>query len=150
MLLPLAVPPADRPTLIGLAAIDDRPGLEIVTSLLHGASTDVYTLFRATKSKLQRIGPDDEPEGPFAAGSTVLDVHGVDCVRPGLVVQAGAGAAEGRRPRWNATLDYWRIDGRELRRVRQARVVVAPKRLFTLPGLLGPQPFPHCLEIRSP
>ena len=133
----------------GLAALDHRPGLAIVLTVHEGASTAFGKLFRLRGGALERIPIPAAAGGEFAYEGSVGHFNVIDCVRKrsGLVWISGYGLDGGSH--------Y--IQERRLYRLLEDRLVPV-RHESSRPALSDaghfrefaePQPFPHCLVVRS-
>lgn len=90
---------ARPPNLVTVAQIDGRGGLDVVVSLLAGASTDFSGVFILMDDELERLEVPNGPAGDlFPTGGTVANIAGSDCAGDGRVVisEAIAAGAPGR------------------------------------------------------
>lgn len=130
----------DRPPFLnGLAAIDRRPGLEIVATLEYGASTAFAAVFGVEGGRLIRFGlPASAPQPSFAYGGTVVHFDGVDCAHPGEVVATSTSDATVEERTYEITSTRFRLVGKSTSTQRPGA-----NRLFADPL------FPSCMEIRA-
>ena len=132
----------------GLAALDRRPGLEIVVTVHQGASTAFGQIFRIEHGDLRRIrlpGFGDE----FAYEGSVTHFDVIDCARPrsGLLWISGYGL-DGET-HYNQDRTLYRLTGQRLVRVRHESSRPAVQQAGKFPEFAEPQPFPHCLVVRN-
>lgn len=131
-------PPQNHPSVVALAAIDRRPGLEIVVELGCGAHTCMGTIFGVESRRLRewRIPPNVIRYG----GSVGTGSHAVDCVNQrGIVV---ATSFDHRRSLLFRT--WHRARGGRLERTSST------KSESTREGLAGTdRPFARCTVVRA-
>ena len=132
----------------GLAALDRTPGLEIVVTVHHGASTLFGQLFRVENGELARIRIPAF-EGEFAYEGSVTHFNVIDCARPrsGLIWISGYGLDDDSHYIQERTL--YRLIGDKFVQVRRESSRLAIPAAGRFPEFAEPQPFPHCLVVRN-
>jgi hypothetical protein len=132
----------------GLAALDRAPGLEIVVTVHHGASTAFGELFRVENGALARIRIPGFG-GEFAYEGSVTHFNVIDCARPqsGLIWISGYGLDDSSHYIQERTL--YRLAGDRLAQVRHESSRVSVPTAGRFPEFAEPQPFPHCLVVRN-
>jgi hypothetical protein len=133
----------------GLAAIDSRPGLAIVVTVHQGASTAFGQIFSLEGGALRRIPIPGTAGGEFAYEGSVTHFDVLDCARKrtGLIWISGYWWDGGSRYVQERTLH--RLTGDELVRTRRERSRPTVEEAGRFPEFAEPQPFPHCLVVRS-
>src|ERR1051325_4368716 len=132
----------------GLAALDRAPGLEIVVTVHHGASTAFGDLFRVENGALARIRIPGFG-GEFAYEGSVTHFNVIDCARPrsGLIWISGYGLDDSSHYIQERSL--YRLAGDRLAQVRHESSRVSVPTAGRFPEFAEPQPFPHCLVVRN-
>jgi hypothetical protein len=134
--LTLSLPAGEFPPFLnGLAAIDRRPGLEIVATLHRGASTSFAGVFAVRRGRLRQLAiPGNESGDLFAYEGGVTHFDSIDCSAPGVVVATSStpGHTEERT---------YRVEDAGFRLIRS--------RTRRRQSFVTPQPFPSCMRIRS-
>jgi hypothetical protein len=133
----------------GLAALDHRPGLAIVVTVHHGASTAFGQIFRLEHGALRRIPIPGTAGGEFAYEGSVGHFNVIDCTRKrgGLIWVSGYG--------WDGRSHYiqvrtlYRLVEDKLVPVRHESSRPAVSDAGRFREFAEPQPFPHCLVVRS-
>jgi hypothetical protein len=141
--LPIAEDARAAPSVNGLAAIDRQPGLEIVATVGHGASTEFADVFTLAGGRLIRFSlPASAPQPAFAYNGSVTHLDGVDCApgRPGTVVATA--------------ISEQRIEQRTYQVTRAGFLLVDTHTSTQAQGaqptsIEQPQPFPSCMKVRS-
>ena len=133
----------------GLAALDHRPGLAIVITVHEGASTAFGQLFRIERGALRRISSPATAGGEFAYEGSVGHFNVIDCVRKrsGLIWISGYGLDGSSHYIQERTL--YRLVGDKLVPVRHESSRPAVSDAGRFREFAEPQPFPHCLVVRS-
>lgn len=130
-----------EPRLNGLGAIDREPGLEMVVTLDQGASTAFASVFSIRDGDVVLLRRPDSAGHEFAYEGGVTHFDGVDCKGPGKVVATS-----------------WTRQALERKSYRVAGRTFVPTLSLSVRGggnpfrrreFQGPQPFPHCLAVRS-
>jgi hypothetical protein len=131
-------PPQHHPSVTGLAAIDRRPGLEIVVELGCGAHTCSATIFGVTDGSLREWQADHKPLA--YGGSVGTGAHTVDCAEEeGVVVQSGY---DFRRSSMHRT--WYRVRDGRLERITSA----GSRRQRPLPRWFNQgRPFASCTVV---
>jgi hypothetical protein len=122
--------PALAPTVGLLAAIDRRPGLEIVAVIDHGASSTQFAIFTVRDKVVERMNcaPCDRG-GEFFEDHALTHFATVDCVRAGrgVIAQVYGENFVSRSDRWSTEVRIYRADGNDFRlTVRRQFVTRAP------------------------
>jgi hypothetical protein len=133
----------------GLAALDRRPGLEVVVTVHEGASTAFGQLFRLENDALRRIPIPSFFGGDFPYEGSVTHFNVIDCARKrsGLIWISGYGLDDSSHYIQDRTL--YRLAGDKLVPVRRERSRPNLQHAGRFPEFAEPQPFPHCLVVRN-
>lgn len=138
---PYALP---QPRLNTLAAIDGRPGAEIVVDLEQGASTQFVGLFTVLDGQLQRVRFQGEGGlgDLFPYGGSVGHIEASDCGENGTVIVS---VATPMRDEYQVERSVYLFQGEELELDRAAsdRIRVAAEEIQDLPEYRSP-PFGSC------
>jgi hypothetical protein len=132
----------------GLAAIDRRPGLEIVVTVHEGASTAFGQVFKVENGVLSRIVIPGYG-GEFAYEGSVTHFEVIDCARRRSALIWISGYWLSGTSRYNQQRTLYRLIGDKLVRVRRQNSRLAIEKAGRFPEFAEPQPFPHCLVVRS-
>jgi hypothetical protein len=136
------------PRLEGLAAVDPRPGAEIVVDVWSGASTEFSALWTVRSSRLEQLRFPACCSGSFPYYGSVGHDERVDCVagQPGVIVSSSARllAVTGKRQRLAVVRRFYRISGSTVTRTRSERHRVVTRADPPYPEWREPQPFPSC------
>jgi hypothetical protein len=136
----------DVPSLNGLVALGSRPGLHIVVTTWHGASTEFARLFAVRAGRIIPVetGTADNTL-PYEGSVTHLDA--VDCAPGGLVVASGWSE---RGPTFVFVRRFYRVGNGRLELVRsRSGASRSPSPTGRLPEFSEPQPFPSCMRVRA-
>jgi hypothetical protein len=133
------------PSLVTAGQIDGVDGLEVVVSLLSGASTDFSGVFTSEDGALRRVGIEGGPAGDlFPSGGSVVQVAGSDCTSDGGVVISEA-IASGPPGRYEVSRRFYEPADDELQISRDLteELVLVEAELSQLPEFRSP-PFGSC------
>jgi hypothetical protein len=135
--------PALPPTVGLLAAIDRRPGLEIVAVISHGASSSQFAIFTVRDGAVVRLNcATCDDGGEFLEDHALTHVATVDCVRAGdgVIAQVYGENSVSRSDRWSTEVRIYRVDGAAFR--------LTSKRQFVTRTASYGLPFANCAGIR--
>jgi hypothetical protein len=147
----LAIDRSDAPTggglprLAGLAAIDERPGAEVVVNMLAGASTEFVAVFSMGGGGLEQltIAGDDAYGDLFPTGGSVGHLEASDCPT-GTTASVVVSLAVPLGRRYEVTRTFYVTRDGMLRRDRIEREVIRdPQDLESYQEFLG-SPFGTC------
>jgi hypothetical protein len=128
-----------------LAALDRRPGLEIVVQMGRGAHTDFADIWSVRNGKLHRFaGPQPHISygGSVGTGSHVVDCSG----RPGILLLS---TRVYRRPARLVRI-WYRATGLRLRPIAKRVIRWPAEKAVPFREFGYPQPFPTCAKARAP
>jgi hypothetical protein len=147
---PFARPPVpDVPSLNGLAALGEQPGLHIVVTTWHGASTEFARVFAV---RGDRIAPVETgtPDHTFPYEGSVTHIEAVDCASDGSVVASGW-FFRGSGRRFGFFRHFYRVGPAGFAPVRsQSGTSRSSVPLRRFREFQEPQPFPSCMRVRAP
>jgi hypothetical protein len=136
------------PRVKDVAAVDRRPGQEIIVDVWRGASTEFAALWTVRRSSLQQLRFQECCNGSFPYHGSVGHDDRVDCVagKPGVIVSSSARvvASRGTRERLAVARSFYRISGSTLTKIRSERHRIVTRSGPPYPEWREPQPFPSC------
>lgn len=132
------------PTILTVAQVDGRPGLDVVVNLVAGASTQFAGVYSMAGGELERVrvkGDLPEADDLFPYGGSVGHIEASDCTPGGAVVVSQAVPDTTRR--YDVTRRFLRFDGQAWRVDRTQRREMPLDNLSRLPEF-ATGPFAHC------
>jgi hypothetical protein len=130
------------PALDSLAQVDGRPGLDVVVTVLAGASTTFYGIFSAGSGRLARMGVTGASDfGPlFPSGGSAGHLEASDCTPDGMVVVQATPSGSG----WAVKRSFYKTRGDVFEFDHAANQTDVPStRVSTLPEFKA-TPFGSC------
>jgi hypothetical protein len=139
-------PLPEVPSLNGLAAIGSRPGLHIVVTTWHGASTEFARLFSVRAGRIVPV-ETGTPDDTLPYEGSVTHLNAVDCAPGGLLV---ASSWAERGPTFVFVRRFYRVGDEHLELVRsRSGASRSPTPTGRLREFAEPQPFPSCMRVRA-
>jgi hypothetical protein len=142
-------PVPDVPSLNGLAALGSGPGLHIVVTTWHGASTEFARVFAVRGDSIAPV-ETGTPDNTFAYEGSVTHIDAVDCASGGLVVASGW-FFRGTGSRFGFFRHFYRVGPQGFELVRsQSGTSTSSTPIRRFREFREPQPFPSCMRVRAP